>query len=220
MNKLIIANWKMNGSIALLDEFLNSIKTEELILGLPYIFIAYSHFKNKNIKIAAQDCSVFNGYGAHTGEISAKMLADSGAKFVIIGHSERRLGMHETIDEVYKKTLSALDSSIKVILCVDENYSSLIDQKTEDLLKHNPENVIIAYEPVSAIGTGVVPTIEEIMIVTSNIKNKYFNIKTVYGGSVNASNSKDILGINSVDGVLIGGASLKLGELKTILRIN
>ena len=219
MNKLIIANWKMNGSLSLLDAFLDSIKSEELILGLPYIFITYFHFKNKNIKIAAQDCSVFSGCGAHTGEISAKMLADSGAKFVIIGHSERRIGLDETIDEVYQKTLSALDSGLKIILCVDENYNSLIDQKTEDLLKHNHENIIIAYEPVSAIGTGVVPTIEEITTVTSKIKSEYYGVKVVYGGSVNASNSKDILEISSVDGVLIGGASLKLGELKTILEI-
>ena len=218
MSKLIVANWKMNGTLDLVDAFLESIESDELILGLPNIFLAYSSSKNKNINLAAQDCSIFKNNGAHTGEVSAKMLSESGVSYVILGHSERRSSNNETIDIIYQKMESALEAGLKVILCVDENYKELIDSKTNTLLRNNTDSIVIAYEPVSAIGTGIVPSVSEIDKVISEIKGMYYNLKTLYGGSVNTQNSHDILSIKSVDGVLIGGASLKLAELTEILK--
>ncbi len=218
MNKMIVANWKMNGSVELVDTFINAIvKSEELILALPHIFIGYASAKRNGFKVAAQDCSVFENYGAHTGEVSAKMLKDSGAEYIILGHSERRSCNEETVDIIYKKMKNAIEAGLKIILCVDENYSKLIDENTESLVKNHIKDIAIAYEPVSAIGTGVVPTTTEISNVLSKIKETYYGIKTLYGGSVNSANSQEILGLESVDGVLIGGASLKIEEIEKIL---
>ena len=218
MKKLIIGNWKMNGNISLVDAFTDSIHHENVVIGLPSIFIAYTHLKNMKLKIAGQDCSIYKENGAHTGEISANMLKESGAEYVIIGHSERRAtSAFDSIPNILKKLNNAIDSGLIPVLCVDENYETLLDDETKKILKENKDNVILAYEPLSAIGTGIVPTCEEIQNVIATIKEKFFGIKTLYGGSVNSKNSKDILDIESLDGVLIGGASLKLSELKEII---
>lgn len=217
MNKIIIGNWKMNGSVALVDSFLNTIKNENIAIALPDIFLAYAKSKKPRFKLAAQDCSIYNDFGAHTGEISAHMLSDIGCKYVIIGHSERRSAFEtDSVSNILKKLNNVIANEMIAILCVDEQYQNLIDQDTLDFMKSNSDNIILAYEPISAIGTGVVPTITEISNTLLDIKKKYFNLKVLYGGSVNAKNIKDILDIESLDGVLIGGASLKLEEFKQI----
>ncbi len=220
MKKLIVGNWKMNGSIKLVDEFILRIN-KQAILALPSIFISYVHFKNPELRIAAQDCSIFDGFGAHTGEISAQMLADAGCEYVIIGHSERRKTSNfDAMPNILKKLHNVVECGMTVVLCVDEGYAELIDKSIADILKNHPDKVVIAYEPISAIGTGKVPSLTDISNVLSNIKKNYFGIRTLYGGSVNSDNIKDILSIASVDGVLIGGASLKVEELNKICEIS
>lgn len=218
MNKLIVGNWKMNGTLELVDEFLEGLNNN-VIVGLPIIFIAYAKSKNPNFQIAAQDCSIFNDFGAHTGEVSAKMLSESGCKYVIIGHSERRKTFDsDSISNILKKLQNAVLNGMTAILCVDEKYDELLASQTVEFLKNHKSQVVLAYEPLSAIGTGIVPSISEISDVLKNLKSKYFGIRTIYGGSVNSKNAKEILDIDSVDGVLIGGASLKLDEINAIAK--
>ena len=220
MSKLIIGNWKMNGSIGLVDEFVSGLNSK-VILGLPSIFISYVHHKDPKLNLAAQDCSVFSDFGAHTGEISAKMLAEAGCKYVIIGHSERRLASNlDTISNVLLKLGNVISNEMTAILCVGEKYTTLVDKPTTNLIKNHIDKIVIAYEPISAIGTGNVPTLDEIDSVMQNIKHKYFNVRTLYGGSVNTKNCNNILSISSVDGVLVGGASLQLSEISTIASYN
>ena len=216
MSKLIVGNWKMNGSMDLIDDFVNGLESN-VIVGLPSIFIAYANSKNPKFQIAAQDCSIFDEFGAHTGEVSATMLVNCGCKYVIVGHSERRKSSDlDSVQNVLKKLKNVTAHEMTAILCVDENYEKLLDSQTVEFLKNNKEKVVLAYEPLSAIGTGIVPSTSEISRVLEVIKSKYFEIKTLYGGSVNSKNAEEILSIDSVDGVLIGGASLKLQEINTI----
>lgn len=221
MKKLIIGNWKMNGSLSLIDAFLDSIEDQNVAIAIPDIFLTYAYSKNPKFKLAAQNCSIYDDFGAHTGEISAHMLADSGCRYVIIGHSERRSNFEEdNVENILKKLNNVISNNMTPVLCIDEKYEELIDQKTLDFIENNINNIILAYEPLSAIGTGKTPSTSEISDILSLLKQKCFNVKVLYGGSVNSKNIKDKLSINSLDGVLIGGASLKLGEFKEIITIS
>ena len=216
MSKLIVGNWKMNGSLNLIDEFVSGVD-DRVVLGLPAVFISYAHSRNPKLKIAAQDCSIFSGTGAHTGEVSADLLVASGCSYVIIGHSERRKTSDlDSIQNVLRKLQNAVSAGMTAIICVDEDYSDLLDEKTVSFIKNRTDAVVLAYEPLSAIGTGVVPSVSEISRVLQTLKDKYFGIRTLYGGSVNSKNSKEILSADFVDGVLVGGASLKLQEINDI----
>ncbi|MDR0942305.1 MAG: triose-phosphate isomerase [Holosporales bacterium] len=221
-SKLIICNWKMNGNIALVDAFLNffndgSFGNGNLVMGFPDIFLAYARSRSKNVKLAAQDCSVYSDFGAYTGETSAKMLNEIGVEYIIIGHSERRIAKSDSSQTVYEKLKNVVQNNMTAILCVDEHYERLLDEKTIELLKSNPDKIILAYEPLASIGTGVTPAISEIQKAIDDIRGKYFNLKAIYGGSVNSKNAGEILGVNELYGVLIGGASLKLDEMKKII---
>lgn len=219
MNKLIIGNWKMNGSLELINNFIEKLD-QRVIIAVPSVFMAYAHFKNPDLQLAAQDCSVFSSFGAHTGEVSAQMLNESGCKYVIIGHSERRQSSSfDSLENVLKKLENVVLADMTAILCVDENYDTLLDEQTVNFLKRHTANVILAYEPLSAIGTGHVPATSEISNILKSLKNKYFGIKTLYGGSVNSKNAKDILSDEAIDGVLVGGASLKIDEINEIARL-
>jgi triosephosphate isomerase len=216
-NKLIIGNWKMNGSIALLDDFISLLEGTEVILGIPSIFIAYAKFKSCNLKIASQDCSIFNGFGKCTGEISCQMLANIGVRYSIIGHSERRsLGLDST-DDILKKLSNATDSGLTAIYCVGEDHTDLTDQRTASLINEAGDKIIVAYEPVSAIGTGKPQSVPEIYRNISIIKDRCSEALIVYGGSVDSKNAEEILGIDEVDGILIGGASLNTQEMQDIM---
>ncbi|MFN7039456.1 MAG: triose-phosphate isomerase [Alphaproteobacteria bacterium] len=234
-HKLIIANWKMNGSVNTvlnllkpLNQFCNMDYSNEIIICPPYTLIQEAkNFSNSKISLGAQNCSDHTD-GAFTGEISAKMLAELGCKYVIIGHSERRKYYNETSKIINSKILLAHSAGLKVILCIGEdqetrnkgNYlDSIYKQLNSDLnIEHDPNNVILAYEPLWSIGTGNAASIEQIEEIHFNLSERFENkYKIVYGGSVNGSNAHDILAINSVAGVLVGAASLNFDEFKKII---
>ncbi|MDR0630735.1 MAG: triose-phosphate isomerase [Holosporales bacterium] len=217
-NKLVVGNWKMNGNIELVDRFIELFATKNIIIGFPNIFIAYIRSKSKDFKIAAQDCSIFDGYGSYTGEISAKMLANSGVQYVILGHSERRsLSELDSVHNVFRKLSNSVTAGLTAICCVDENFGSLLDNKTETLIKNNPEKILIALEPLSAIGTGSPLSADEISRSISAIKRQYNGVRILYGGSVTSHNFNNIICIPEVDGILIGGASLQIQEIQNIV---
>ena len=236
----IIANWKMNGtekSISLvksIQKYTLKKRTYSSIIVICPPFTSLSSFiqkSNKAIKFGAQDVH-YEEAGAFTGSISAQMLKQLGTKFVIIGHSERRQYQKESISELSKKINSALSQKLKVIFCIGEKLGdikkrSLILKKQLSSLPSifSSKNIIIAYEPVWAIGTGKTPTISEINSIHKSIRKMIYRkigkeaskISILYGGSVNQNNSKDILNLSDVDGALVGGASLKSKDFCKII---
>jgi triosephosphate isomerase len=215
-NKLVIGNWKMHGDVKLLDEFIKEFEGTDVILGLPSIFILYARQKGERLKIASQDCSIFNGFGKHTGEVSCQMLYDAGVRHVIIGHSERVSSKLDSIDSVFKKISNATESGMTAVFCVDESYGSFIDERTASLINEMRENIVIAYEPISAIGTGNPQSVSDISRNILNIKEAYKGVAVIYGGSVTSQNAAEILSCSEVDGVLVGGSSLSISEMKSI----
>ena len=243
--KLLIAgNWKMNGlrkSSLMISNLIKYIKNKKFkntdILICPPFTIAniFSTLSKKsNLIIGAQDCSDKES-GAFTGDISPEMLKDIDLEMVILGHSERREYHNETSEIVKKKAINALKNKLKVIICVGESLSQKKNGKTlriigDQLKKSLPDkitsnNLIIAYEPIWAIGSGLIPKNEDIFKVHEFIAKKLVKkygvkgkkIKILYGGSVNKKNAEDILSIDFVNGALVGGASLRYKDFKSIL---
>lgn len=185
--------------------------------------------KIRKINLGAQDCST-EDLGAFTGDISAKMLVDAGCKYVILGHSERRKYQFESNELVSKKVTTALNNKLIPILCVGESlearennqYFDIIKEQIQNSLPKNTEidHLIIAYEPVWSIGTGKIPTIEEIAQMAQFIKDTITqnqdctikNIQIIYGGSTNSKNTVQIMSAQNINGLLVGGASLKSEE--------
>ena len=172
---------------------------------------------SSKIKVGGQDCSAHKS-GAYTGEISAEMLYDAGCKYVLVGHSERRQYHNETDELVKQKADQAIENAIIPIICVGENLAqreagNYLQVITDQAQKSVPKDgdFFIAYEPVWAIGTGKTPTLAEINEVHQAIK-KLVAKPVLYGGSVKASNAKEIMASDVVDGVLVGGASLNADE--------
>lgn len=211
MNKKLVANWKMNGTLDLLREYGPLLHDQNLIVATPSILIQAAA-SSQQAQIAAQDCSMFKRFGAFTGEVSAQMLKQAGAKFVILGHSERRRLLLETSEVIRLKIENALEAALKVIHCVSEDFESQISEE----LKTNSDSVWIAYEPLSAIGTGKTPSPEEIQQVAKRIK-ALTQRPVLYGGSVSSKNLMSFCCLEEIDGVLVGGASLKLSEIETML---
>ena len=246
--KVIAGNWKMNmlpdATIRFIDELTPLVKdTEnEVILCVPYtdLFYALLTAQNTNIKIGAQNMH-WEENGAYTGEVSGPMLKAIGVEYVIIGHSERRQYFAETDETVNKKLKSAFKYGLKPIVCVGETLEEreagkaeeIITSQTEKALsgltEEQVENTIIAYEPIWAIGTGRTATSEDANNAIKSIRNKISNIygqmvaKRViiqYGGSVKASNAKELFTMSDIDGGLVGGASLKTEEFAKIVNYN
>ena len=232
-NKIIAANWKMNGSEELMKEFseLMPAKHNDIIICPPFTLLdsAKIHLPSF-IKIGAQNCSE-EDKGSFTGEISASMLQEKSVSYVLIGHSERRTLFKETNDAILKKVESAIKSKLTPIVCIGETLSEkkanktlqvLDSQMNGSLAKIEPhEQVIVAYEPVWAIGTGLTPDENEIKETHLYIKTKlnlHFNadIPILYGGSANSENCSQIISIDNVGGLLVGGASLKKHDFKAI----
>ena len=238
--KYTIANWKMNGqkdSYKLVKSISNYCqkmkrKTSKVVICPPFTLLSELIKKEKKIKFGGQDCH-YKSEGAYTGSISANMLESINCQYVILGHSERRIYQKETSQELNLKIQSAIESNLTVIYCIGEKLEEIkkrniiLKKQLSSLPKNiDPKKIIIAYEPVWAIGTGKVPSLddinkihEKIRHILSNLVSLRFSkhVSILYGGSVNAANSADILNLDHVDGALVGGASLKSKEFCKII---
>ncbi|MDR2412784.1 MAG: triose-phosphate isomerase [Rickettsiales bacterium] len=221
--KIIVGNWKMNGSAAELETMISALELVEtknkVAICVPFTMLGA---KSEKLAFGAQDVSTHEK-GAYTGEISAGMLADAGAKYVIVGHSERRQHHNETNGIVRQKASQALARGLIPIICVGETMEEKESGKTMDIIaaavsESVPADVntdiIIAYEPRWAIGAGLTPTESEIAAAHALIAKTLESMglsgtAILYGASVNGGNANEIMSIKNVDGVLVGGASLK-----------
>ena len=239
--KLAAGNWKMNGLTASLSEIdalaaAHSGATCDILICPPATLLAPMAARaGDKIAVGGQDCHAANS-GAHTGDISAQMIADAGGSYCILGHSERRADHGETSEAVNAKAAAAQAAGLVAIVCVGET----LDQReagetlaliTEQLAQSVPEgssaqNLVVAYEPVWAIGTGKVPTLDQIGEVHDLMRaelDKRFGADTasaiplLYGGSVKPSNADEIFAVANVDGALVGGASLKAEDFGGII---
>lgn len=242
---LIAGNWKMNGLRASLLElsgmaraFTPALRAKADMLICPpatLLFPAAASALGSGLAIGAQDCHVKDA-GAHTGDLSAAMLFDAGASAVIVGHSERRTDHGETDAEVKAKAESVIGQGMVAIICVGETKAQreagkalvVVGKQVRGSMPANASaaQVVIAYEPVWAIGTGLTPTIHDIAEVHADIrktlarllgKEAAGKIRILYGGSVKPSNAKEILALTDVDGALVGGASLKAADFMAIV---
>lgn len=261
MKEMIIAgNWKMNTTpieavklVNEIDNFLNenqySIKESVLNEKLKYVvcppflylqtLLMVAKQNNSLLNFGAQNC-YFEESGAFTGEISSKMLNEIGAKFAILGHSERRTIFKESDELINKKIKSVLNSNLTPIFCIGETLEQRQNGTTNEVLKNqlliglegikeilkNNSNLkfVIAYEPVWAIGTGLAATTEQVGETHNFIKNEVnsilgLEIPILYGGSLNEKNAQELLTLENVNGGLIGGASLKLESFTKIIEI-
>ncbi|MBP9987866.1 MAG: triose-phosphate isomerase [Ruminococcus sp.] len=247
VRKAVIAgNWKMNKTPAETTALINEMKPLvadadcEVVLCVPFVDVpaAIEAAKGSNIKIGAENVH-FKDSGAYTGEVSADMLVELGVEYVVIGHSERRTYFGETDQTVNLRTLKALEKGLKPIVCVGETLEQRELGYTETLLKYQTKmaltnvsaeqlkNIIIAYEPVWAIGTGVTATDDQADegngFVRAAVAEAYGEdaaegITIQYGGSMNAKNCDGLVAKVNVDGGLIGGASLKAPDFATIVK--
>jgi len=240
---LVAGNWKMNGTAPSIAEFealetLVAEKTKaacDILICPPFTLIsAMASSMKGTVYVGAQDCH-FNASGAHTGDISAEMLKDSGATYIIVGHSERRADHGETSGLVKNKAKAVHTTGLTAIICIGETESErdagdaekiVLEQLAESLpTKATPENTVIAYEPVWAIGTGRTPTVEDVAEMHTAIRraliarfgNEGGLFKILYGGSVKPSNAVELMGAENVNGALVGGASLKAHDFNGII---
>ena len=242
----VAGNWKMNVTAEESDfpeeAYIHAIRESagehvEICIFPPFTHIGLlSAIADGDVNIGAQDVSdKING--AHTGDVSARCLIDIGASYVLVGHSERRVNHGETDSNVCKKARTALNEGLNVVVCVGESdeqnqAGKTIEVLTAQLNDSIPENVtadrvVVAYEPVWAIGTGRVPTLEQIETVHKELRKHLMNnhgsdfandVRIVYGGSVKPDNANAILNLDNVDGALVGGASLKSEDLVGIIK--
>ncbi len=243
--KLIVGNWKMHKTIAETIQFIDELSAtvygsnNSVFLAVPFTALA-------SAAIAAEDSKIIIGAqnlneqpsGAYTGEISAAMVKDAGAEFVILGHSERRQIYHESNIVIHEKIKQALAHKLQPIICVGETREQREHDETESVLAEQIQSafkglsikdfsdVIIAYEPVWAIGTGLVASIEMISSVHMFCREQVSKalghlpaarLKVIYGGSVNDSNAKLVILNDNVDGVLVGSASLSVDSFTKIV---
>ncbi len=242
-NIYFIANWKMHGNTKNIDKVqaviklskLQKYKKSKIIYCPPYTLLKtfYDKTKNSKISIGAQNCHTNSDFGAFTGSINAKLIKSTGAKYIILGHSENRKS-GENDSSINIKIHSALKENLKIILCIGEKLSYKKKKTTIKVLKkqlknclsrvNKKANIIIAYEPVWSIGTGIIPKSSElkenIKIIKKILKTlkKSKNIKILYGGSVNPKNVKNLAQIKEINGFLIGGASLNSKKFIDIIK--
>ncbi|WP_379921303.1 triose-phosphate isomerase [Erythrobacter sp. R86502] len=233
----IVGNWKMHGTRAMLSEARAIDRAAqrhmkvEVALAPPYTLIHPIHREAEQIGVGAQDCHHAEG-GAHTGDISAAMIADAGAKFVILGHSERRTAHGETDSRVQAKAESALAAGLRIIMCCGEsaetresgNAVAFVKAQLrgslpafEQLLGELGDRLTVAYEPIWAIGTGTAATTDDIAEMHAAIRSLLVelygeeqgnDVRIIYGGSVKPENATAIFAVPNVGGALVGGASL------------
>ena len=245
MQQYVVGNWKMNGTrveasrIAAglakkLSDFSRPLPKIVICPSSPYINLVHDLVVNTTIQVGAQNCSQ-HLEGPYTGEISAHQAHDMGANYVILGHSERRIHFKETNADIKAKAAMALKKKLIPIICIGETKAQkeagqtagiILSQLQESLPKDIPaEKFIIAYEPVWAIGSGSFPSSEEIKLIHGIIRQELSKmvspggiVPILYGGSVSKNNAKEIMKISNVNGVLVGGASLKLDEFWDIIQ--
>jgi len=239
--KLVVGNWKMNGlrvqlaDIEAIDAIAAGHPAVEVGLCVPATLIAPAAERVKAIFIGAQDCHM-KASGAHTGCLSADMVKEAGAGWVIVGHSERRADQHESCADVAAKALAAQQAGMNVILCVgeslqtreaDDAISFVLDQVDRSLPDGaNADWLSIAYEPIWAIGTGHIPTMDQIAEMHGAIRGRIRALiggeaaaamRLLYGGSVSADNAAEIFALEDVDGGLVGGASLTAAKFGPVI---
>ena len=243
--KIVAGNWKMNNDLQETELLINELVKEtnhsgcEIMIAPSFVSLKTStdFLKDKDIEVISQNVHQ-NNDGAYTGEISAKMLSSIGIKTTIIGHSERREYFSETHEILKSKVDTSIENSIKIIFCFGEelkdrktnNHFNIISNQISESLFHlsssDWNNIILAYEPIWAIGTGETASSNQVQEMHSFIRNfiaqKYSNelaqkISILYGGSVKPNNAKEIFSMTDVDGGLIGGASLKPKDFFSIV---
>jgi triosephosphate isomerase (TIM) len=240
MRKFIVGNWKMNGTssdlpeIAAIAAMARHYRNVDAALCLPATLISRAVEQNNDFVLGGQDCHQ-NESGAHTGCVSAAMLADAGATLTIVGHSERRAAQGESDADICAKASAAKAAGIRAIVCVGETMDEreagralpvVLDQLQLSLPDEaGPEWLSVAYEPVWAIGTGRIPEESDVTEIHGAIRDALVerlgeagaSIRILYGGSMNGDNAAMLLAIPNVDGGLIGGASLSAPRLQPIL---
>lgn len=239
---LVVANWKMHGSAAMAEALIKDIVVAEgaveCVLCPPFVYLplAKEVLAFNDVLLGAQDCHARNE-GAHTGDISAPMLREAGCHYVIVGHSERRAAYGETDAQVAEKAKAALAAGITPIMCVGESLQQREADEAETVVQasvstvleglvneFDTSEIVIAYEPVWAIGSGQTPTLHQIAEMHRAIRQTVENafsafasrLRIVYGGSVKPHNASEIGAIDGVDGFLVGGASLHAAEFNAI----
>lgn len=242
--KLIVGNWKMNGSLASNEALIGSVlaglksANSKVAICAPAIYLSQCQalLGHGAISLGAQDVSAHEP-GAYTGELCASMLREFGVRYVIVGHSERRQYHLESDSSVAAKTQAALAHGLTPIVCVGETLQERENGKTEEVVKrqlaavihqngHCISEIVVAYEPVWAIGTGKTATPQEAQAVHAVLRSQLRaatehadRISLLYGGSMNAANARELLSQMDIDGGLIGGASLKPLEFLKIIEI-
>ena len=243
---LIAGNWKMNGLRASMAEFEAMVAGASKVAGKadllvcpPATLIAAFVAKlsgSKSLAVGGQDCHP-KPSGAHTGDISAEMLADAGATAVIVGHSERRADHGESDSLVRQKAEAAWRAGLTAIVCIGETQSQRDGGQTLDICRgqlqgslpegSRADNLVVAYEPIWAIGTGLTPTAKDIEQIhqfiretlDARFKDQGARMRILYGGSVKPSNARELMGVANVNGALIGGASLKASDFLAIATV-
>ena len=242
LRPLVAGNWKMNGLRSSLSELKaiaegsgNLADKADLMVCPPATLLMEFGFwvSGSHVTIGAQDCAP-QPSGAFTGDISAEMIADAGAKAVIVGHSERRTLHGETDDLVRRKALAAHRAGLAAIVCIGETQAQREAKETIAVVRKQidgslpdavtAENLVLAYEPVWAIGTGLTPTPADVAEVHGFLRERLISrygsagpgIRILYGGSVKPSNAKELMAVAHVNGALVGGASLKAAEFLDI----
>jgi triosephosphate isomerase len=237
LRPLVAGNWKMNGRAADLAEIAairaavtaGKAGAAGILICPPATLLmeAARLCAGSPVALGAQDCHPAD-CGPHTGDISAGMLKDAGASYVIVGHSERRAEHAESDALVRAKAMAAMRTGLNVILCVGETEAlERVAAQLEASLPDEPERLVIAYEPVWAIGTGVTPTAQDVREMHAFLRRRLTQhwpasgnkVRILYGGSVKPANALELLTIEDVDGTLIGGASLKASEFMAIARV-
>ncbi|MGJ7458134.1 triose-phosphate isomerase [Halomonas sp. RA08-2] len=240
---LLAGNWKMNGSAALVEAFGRAFAEAELPRGVevaifppfPYLEAAQRAFAGTPLRIGAQSLNPLRS-GAHTGEVSGNMLCEFGVRYALVGHSERRQLYREGDEQVFDRLLAALSVGLTPLLCVGESLEERDAGRTMEVVlrqvgfamsRLEPEQrsrVVIAYEPVWAIGTGHTATPEQAQEVMAGIRDYQASynrelaegLRLLYGGSMNAGNAAELLAQPDIDGGLVGGASLKVDDFLAI----
>lgn len=241
--QLIAGNWKMHGLLSARSEVAALKAGLKAQTGLPDIVICppatllrglLTEIEGTPIRLGGQTCHP-KASGANTGDISAEMLKDAGASYVIVGHSERRADHKETSEQVASQTQAAWRAGLTAIICIGETETERTEGRMQDILARQiegsvpqeatPQNTAVAYEPVWAIGTGKTASLADIEAAHAFIRTRMEarlgargrDVRLLYGGSVKPSNAKEILSTTGVDGVLVGGASLKAADFLPII---